>query len=47
MDFPTGVYRYHSNGVFSLTSPEEKQKISFFVKEKILEKHLEYENNPN
>ena len=47
MDFPTGVYRYHSNGVFSLTSPEEKQKISFFVKEKILEKNLEYENNPN
>jgi glycosyltransferase involved in cell wall biosynthesis len=47
MDFPSGVYRYHSNGVFSLTSPEEKQKISFFVKEKILEKHLEYEKNPN
>jgi hypothetical protein len=47
MNSPTGVYRYHSNGVFSLSSPEEKLKMSFFVKEKILEKHSEYENNPN
>jgi len=42
-----GVYRHHNNGIFSLLSTEEQKKISLFIKEKILEKHLEYENNQN
>jgi hypothetical protein len=40
-----GVYRYHNNGIFSLLSTEEQKKISLFVQEKILEKHLEYEKD--
>ena len=45
LNHPTGVYRYHSNSVFSLLPPEEKEKTSSFVKERILEKHLEYEKD--
>jgi len=47
LDYPMGVYRYHINGVFSLLSNEERQKISLLVKDKIMQKHLEYENNKN
>jgi hypothetical protein len=47
LDYPMGVYRYHNNGVFSLLSNEEKQQIALFIKEKILQKHTEYENNKN
>lgn len=47
LDFPSGVYRYHINGIFSLASEEEKEKTSSFVREKILEKHLEYEKDSN
>jgi glycosyltransferase involved in cell wall biosynthesis len=47
LDYPMGVYRYHNNGVFSLLSNEEKQKIGLFIKEKILQKHTEYENDKN
>ena len=47
LDYPMGVYRHHNSGIFSLLSNEERQKISFVVQEKILQKHLEYENNQN
>ena len=47
LDYPTGVYRYHNNSVFSLLPPEEKQKTSSIVKEKIFHKHSEYEKNSN
>ena len=47
LDFPSGVYRYHQNSVFSLLPPDEKHIISSFVKEEIEKKHLEYENNNN
>jgi hypothetical protein len=36
---------HYDDGVFSLLSKEEKQKVSLLVQEKILEKHLEYEQN--
>ena len=45
LNYPMGVYRYHNNGIFSLLSTEEQKKISLFVQEKILEKHLEYEKD--
>jgi len=45
LNYPMGVYRYHNNSVFSLLPHDEKQKTSLFVKEKILEKHLEYEKD--
>lgn len=45
LDYPMGVYRHHDTGVFSLLSRDEKEKMSSVVKEKILEKHLEYEKN--
>ena len=45
LDYPMGVYRYHNKGMFSLLSDDEKEKISSVVKQKILEKHLEYEQN--
>lgn len=45
LNYPTGVYRYHSNGIFSLLSTEEQKKISLFIQEKILQKHSEYEKN--
>jgi glycosyltransferase involved in cell wall biosynthesis len=45
LDYPMGVYRYHNSGIFSLLSRDEKEKTSLFVKEKILEKHLEYEQD--
>jgi glycosyltransferase involved in cell wall biosynthesis len=45
LDYPMGVYRYHNKGMFSLLSRDEKEKISSVVKQKILEKHLEYEQN--
>jgi hypothetical protein len=45
LDYPTGVYRYHENGLFSLSSDEQKQKMSLAVQEKILEKHSEYEKD--
>ena len=45
LNHPMGVYRYLNNGIFSLLSTEEQKKISLFVQEKILEKHLEYEKD--
>ena len=45
LDYPMGVYRYHNKGMFSLLLRDEKEKISSVVKQKILEKHLEYEQN--
>jgi hypothetical protein len=45
LDYPMGVYRYHKNSVFSLLPRDEKEKTSLFVKDKILEKHLEYEKD--
>ena len=45
LNYPTGVYRHHIHGVFSLLSEEDQKKNSLIVKEKILKKHLEYENN--
>ena len=45
LDYPMGVYRYHNKGIFSLLSRDEKEKISSVVKQKILENHLEYEQN--
>lgn len=45
LDFPSGVYRYHNNSVFSLLPPEEKEKLSLSVREKILEAHTNYEKN--
>jgi len=45
LDYPMGVYRYHNNSVFSLLPQDEKERTSLFVKEKILEKHLEYEKD--
>ena len=47
LNFPSGVYRYHGNSVFSLLPLEEREKISSLVKEKISSKHLEYERNSN
>jgi len=45
LNYPMGVYRYHNNSVFSLLPQDEKERTSLFVKEKILEKHLEYEKD--
>ncbi len=45
LDFPTGVYRYHNNSVFSLLPRDEKEKLSLSVGEKILESHTNYEKN--
>ena len=45
LDYPMGVYRHHNTGVFSLLSRDEKEKMSSVVKDKILEKHLEYEKD--
>jgi glycosyltransferase involved in cell wall biosynthesis len=45
LDYPMGVYRYHVNSVFSLLPADVREKTSASVKEKILEKHLEYEKN--
>jgi hypothetical protein len=47
LDYPMGVYRYHNSSVFSLLPAEEKQKTTSSVKEKILQKHSEYEKNSN
>jgi hypothetical protein len=40
-----GVYRHHNKGIFSPIPNEEKQKVLLLIREKILEKHLEYEKD--
>jgi glycosyltransferase involved in cell wall biosynthesis len=45
LNYPMGVYRYHVNSVFSLLPLETRKKTELFIQEKILQKHLEYENN--
>ena len=45
LNCPMGVYRYHVNSVFSLLPLETRKKTELFIQEKILQKHLEYENN--
>jgi predicted site-specific integrase-resolvase len=44
LDFPSGVYRIHDKGVFSLLKDEEKQKITNIFIDKI---SIDYKNWKN